>query len=55
MTPLIWVPGILKFIETKYSGGFRGLEEREMGSESLIGTEFQSGKMKKFGDGRTTM
>ena len=34
--------------DRKQKSGYQGLEEGEMGSSYLMGTEFQVGKMKKF-------
>lgn len=52
MVPLIGGPRVVRFIETE-SVVVPGAEEQRAGSRCLMGTEFESGEMKTFGDGGT--
>lgn len=45
-------PGVVKFRDRKKNGGCQGLGGQRKKTESLMGTELQSEKMKTCGDGR---
>lgn len=49
MIPLTQVPRVVKVTVRKQNGGCQRLWEGEIGSYCLMGTQFQFGKMKKFG------